>query len=247
MARTSTYSLSVGELLAKSFGIYFKNLVPFVFLTALIFAPWIVLRIMLDMTKPSRELTIGVNLLQTVLNPVLIGAATYGVVQRLRGQPASIGQTITIGLQSFLRVALTAIVVGILTGLCFLLLVVPGIIASVVWYVAIPVAVMEGKAVGDAMRRSSSLTTGSRWQIFATWLVVAVIGGVIAAVAGYVFVAMRGHSIRDLEAAVLPAWFDITVVLLLTPLSAIMSGVCYFLLRTGKEGADACQLAAVFD
>ncbi len=245
MARTPAYSLNVGSLLGKSFGIYFKNLLPFVLLAALIFAPWIVLEIMLE-RSPSRELLIGSTVVNSALNPILAGAVTFGVIQRLRGQQVSLGETITVGLQSFLRVFLTALVTGLLTGLCFLLLVVPGIIVSILWYVAIPAAVMEGKNVSEAMSRSTRLTEGSRWQIFASWLVVGVITAVVGFVVVMVLMATAPHLVDDTTHR-LPAWANIAIGLLLAPLGAVMSATCYFLLRTGKEHADADQIAAVFD
>ena len=128
----------------------------------------------------------------------------------------------------------------------FLLLVVPGIIVSILWYVAIPAAVMEGKNVSEAMSRSTRLTEGSRWQIFASWLVVGVITAVVGFVVVMVLMATAPHLVDDTTHR-LPAWANIAIGLLLAPLGAVMSATCYFLLRTGKEHADADQIAAVFD
>ena len=45
-------------------------------------------------------------------------------------------------------------------------LVIPGLVLSTIWWVAIPVAVVERPGTVASLRRSSELTKGVRWRIF---------------------------------------------------------------------------------
>jgi hypothetical protein len=81
--------------------------------------------------------------------------------------------------------------------------------------------------------------------IFAAWLLIALIGIGVAAVAGGVVAifAVENQGLHD----GIPMWLEIAITILTTPFSATMAAVCYFMLRMGKENVDVKELAAVFD
>ncbi len=242
MARTQ-FQLSVGALVSKSLGIYFRNLVPFVVLAAIVLAPWIVLRLTLMEDPDLIWAPLAGMLLQTVLGFMLTGALTYGVVQQLRDQPAGIAAALSQGLQSFTRVLGTSLLCAVRIALWSLLLYIPGIIESVKLFVAIPAAVMEGKGASASIERSNRLTEGSRWAIFGAWFLILILG--FGAFFLMMFVLSSG--IEAPEEGRSTAWLDIGIALLMTPFSATMGSVTYFLLRKGKENVDAKEIAAVFD
>lgn len=237
------FKLSVGALVSNSLGIYFRNLIPFVVLGAIVLAPWILLRLTL-MEDPQVVWAPAAGLLlQSVLGFVLTGALTFGVVQQLRGEPAGIAAALSTGLQSFGRVLGTAFMCGIRILLWSLVLYIPGIIESIRLFVAIPAAVMEGKGASASIERSVRLTDGSRWPIFGAWFLTMLIGWGLV----FVCVFLLTSSTGSFEDAANHAWIDIGVALLVTPFSATMGSSAYFLLRKGRENVDAKQIAAVFD
>jgi len=252
MVRTH-FQLSVGDLVGKSLSIYFRNLIPFTVMAALILSPWIALTLYVEQltadlnpSDPGESLqitgmTFGLVLVQTMLGFMLAGSLTYGVVQQLRGQPAGIGVAISQGLQSFTRVLGTALLCGFRIVLFTLLLYVPGVIEQVKLYVAVPAAVMEGKSAKAAVERSIRLTDGSRWPIFGAWVLVALLGIGLGLL---VFAVVRMANV-DWNAE--SAWFNISIQLLLAPFAATMGATSYFLLRKGKENTDVREIAAVFD
>jgi uncharacterized membrane protein len=122
-----------------------------------------------------------------------------------------------------------------------LLLWIPGIIQQVQLYVAIPAAVMEGKAGGDAIARSQDLTRGSGWQIFGAWLLAAVVSIGLMILVGALLISTKTMPAR------FGVWFEIAIALLVNSFAATLMAVCYFQLRQGKENVDVKQLAAVFD
>ncbi len=241
MATSSSFSLPFGAFVSKSLSIYLRNLVPFAVLGALVLAPWIVLRIVLHQDAPSTGGEAISTLLQSVLSLVLTGALTYGVVQQMHDKPTGIGQLIGVGMRSLGRVFVTGLVTGLIIFIGFVVLVVPGIIATMLLYVAIPVTVMESKGVVDAIKRSADLTRGSRWVIFGAVLLMGIVTYGVIFLCGFVFTTTTTDFAR------LPIWIEIAIPLLLNPFSATLSSVCYVMLRQGKENVDVQQIAAVFD
>jgi hypothetical protein len=128
-------------------------------------------------------------LVTTIGGPVIAGIATAyagaqalgrdgrgAVTERLRGRWA-----VLLGL---------AVIVGLAVGLGLMLLVVPGVIAYLVWVLAGPAAVMERGSFGTSLRRSAALTRGHRGRIMVavavTLLAGTVASAVVAAMAGAV-------------------------------------------------------------
>jgi uncharacterized membrane protein len=257
MARATPYSLSVGQLVSRSIALYVGNLLPFTLLGAVFLLPWIALHVydhpMLEQaarTPPRRGeappigpafLPLAELILQSLLSYLLTGAVTYGVVQQLRGQPAGMAQAISKGLSSFGRTFATGLLCSLRIFLFTLLIIIPGIIQQVRLYVAIPVAVMEGKGAADAVARSRTLTDGSGWQIFGSWLLIFAIGFGLGIVGFFLMHGAGSGAERT------PVWFDIAVELIVGPFAATMMATAYFLLRQGKENVDPKDIAAVFD
>lgn len=82
------------------------------------------------------------------------------------------------------------IVVGILVSIGLILFIIPGIILALIWFVAVPVLIIEDKGVFDSMSRSGELTKGNRWRIFGLMLVVYVGVFVVFLIAGLVAAAL---------------------------------------------------------
>ena len=91
------------------------------------------------------------------------------------------------------------------------------------------------------MERSKSLTRGSGWPIFGAWLLVFV------ASMGLGFLGFFFAHGYDPDQIAQSPWVDLTIALLLSPFSATMAAVAYFMLRHGKENVDVKAIAAVFD
>lgn len=245
MVLRSPFTLSVGTLVGKGSSIYFANLLPFTVLSALVLSPWIAFRLLVEHPDPADDAPSVVPLLGMLLESflafVLTGAVTYGVVMQLREQHASLGDALGRGLKSLFAVIGTGALCVLRIFLFTLLLIIPGIIQAVKLYVALPVAVMEGKGGGEAIRRSQQLTEGSRWPIFGSWLLIMVVTMGLGFVAGFLTVGSKtfGPSVI--------ACYEIGIALIMNAFSATLMAVCYFQLRQGKENVDAKQIAAVFD
>src|SRR5688572_26737424 len=147
--------LSVGGVLARSLGIWIRNLIPFIVLAAVVYSPLIVYtfftigRIELsdDPVQTAQTWAIVVTLGAFLLNVIIAGAIIYGVVEELRGRRPSIGASLSVGLQRLLPVIGTGLLVALYVGLGLLALIIPGIILRCRYFVALPVAVIERPGV----------------------------------------------------------------------------------------------------
>ena len=243
MARHTNFELSAGGLLSQSFGVYFRNLIPFLMLGVLTTAPWVALQIYAESADPRSQtpLSIVSRLVLVLMSQLLTGALCFGVVQQLRGEPAGIGDILSHGLRSLLRVLGTGLLVGLLSGLG-LILIVPGIWLLVRFFVAVPVTVMEGKTGGAAMERSSALVRGSGAKIFGVLLLLGI--AYLIVLIGVFFLWVRPDMQRGVPPNIPIAFTAVLSVFGGTFYSTLMS-VAYFQLRMGKENVDAGQVAAI--
>ena len=65
-----------------------------------------------------------------------------------------------------------SIVVGVLVFIGLIFFIIPGVILALVWFVAVPVMIIENKGVFESMSRSGELTKSNRWRLFGLMVVV---------------------------------------------------------------------------
>ena len=104
----------------------------------------------------------------------LEAALAYAVVRSLRMGPPSLLETVWQSLRALAHVCVVAVLVVLVTSLGFLLLVVPGIIATLMFFVAGPVAIVE-RRFGSALRRSHQLTNGYKWPLFGVLILLGIV------------------------------------------------------------------------
>src|SRR5215813_11824393 len=190
-----------------------------------------------------------------------VAAITYGTVQDLRGRRALLGECLSRGLSLMLPVLVVALLYTLIV------VVVPGIVgyglglvsdslgraastvlqvaASLILYVAIPAAVIEGTGAIASLQRSADLTQGYRWRLLGMFILVGLILVVAAAVIGIViYVTM---SISAVLGGIVIALGGIAMTLLFIAYVAALPAVTYYNLRVAKEGTDITEIAKVFD
>jgi uncharacterized membrane protein len=157
--------------------VFSRNVIGFFLVGALANIPALVILFVVQSVAPSRPgpdfdvalismlIAFLAILVSFVFGMIANGAIAYGVVQDLRDGTVSIAQAIAIAARCFLPLIGVAISVGFLTGLG-MAVVVPGIIAYCMYYVAAPVCIAEQAGVGASLSRSSVLTKGHRLQLF---------------------------------------------------------------------------------
>jgi hypothetical protein len=245
----------VGKVLGKSLAILGRNFLPFAMIALVVQLPTLLVQLYLDPNlntdpasgaAPDVGATFayigGLVLVSAVVAGLTTATLVYGSFQDLRGQKVGLGECFSRAIAVLPIIAIGAVCYGLLVGLGMLLLVIPGIIIAVVYWLYVPAIVVEKMSLGAALNRSSELTRGRRWSIFAILLLVALVSiGVEIAV--------------GLGAALLGALSSVeTIVIASYALNAIIgafvsvaNAVTYYYLRADSEGVDIEDIARLFD
>jgi hypothetical protein len=229
-------SFSFGDILGQTFSVYTANFIAFVAITALVSIPAIAVLLLMGSNPFGAVIA---TLLGAFTGPISTAAITYGVYEYLRGRQTTVGECLRVGLANIGPVFVVALLVGLITLGGMILCIIPGFIAMTVYSVAVPVAIQEKLREMDALRRSSSLTEGYRWDIFGVYFVLGMIGMGLGIVIAMVF-GFAGHP----EQARLASQF---LNILVGGLGAAAPAVMYYRLRSVKESIDVRDLASVFD
>jgi hypothetical protein len=230
--------LDFRSILERSFAILISNIAPIILLAFLIVGlpSYLLTGGMLDRGVLGRGFFMGFGLTDLILmaaQAMLVAALTRVVIRTLRKEPIDLGIVLKEAWGLILGVLAVALVTGFLIGVGYVCFVLPGVVLSVLWFVAIPVAVIERAGVGAAMSRSIALTKHSRWEIFAFVLLLFVLKWVFGFISGLVFGVVGLDNLVD---GVVDALFAAFL--------AIATIVIYFDLRAGKEGQSGLMSAA---
>jgi hypothetical protein len=183
---------------------------------------------------------VGIWLVASVLWAIQQAALVRVSIEDLSGKKPSF-----VGCMSTARAVMLPVVgISFLTwlgaSLAMILLIVPGIILLMYWFVSIPVQVQERLGVLASMSRSGILTKGSRWAIFGLSVMLAIVGLAFQLV---VFLFAFVVALISLPLGV------IVYIIFLTVASAAWAVACavsYVELRSVKEGVTIEELAEAF-
>jgi hypothetical protein len=231
-------TFGVGDILSQTFSVFFANFVPFCLLAALALLPLFVYRgaLLALLIAPSGLTRWSAYALTGLCSNLGTAAITYGVMQQMWGVETTVGDCVRRGASSLLPVLGLVVVQGIAVWAGLLVCLVPGIVLSLQWEVSIPVAVAEGKGIGEAMSRSSFLTEGLRGDIFGVRFVIFVLELGFFALLGLVRPSGPVPALAVVGAGQI----------LMVGLTATSAAVIYHRLRSLKEGFDTEGVADVF-
>jgi hypothetical protein len=246
------YRLQIGSVVSRTFSIWLSNFVPFSLVGLVAYAPALAA---IGLVSSSGAMTPlaerGLDLLTNFLTILLSGAVTYGVFRHLSGERASLGEVLRVGISRFGAVWVTGIMYGIAVLIGTLLLVVPGIVLAVRYWLAVPAAVIEETGATASLERSSELTEGNRWLIFRVGLVLFFLMIVAMVLIGVVAYTLAAPALdpEAAESVSTPGLVQALTLILLIPvqtLVAVAPVVIYHDLKVGKEGANVTDLLKVF-
>lgn len=246
---------SIGRALALSFGVLGRNFGPKALLSLAIFTVEAAIGyVMAGIADGTGSSALGLVSYAFITAPV-----TYATFQDLRGTRAS---TKALGAHGFNRagrvlavafafsvviVVPVVVVVGISSLFFGWSLAVPfataGIFALyifVLWFVVVPVQVVEETKFFRGFSRAAELGRGRRWAILGLVLIYCVL---TAAIIFVMLMITYLISDSDLFLTMLPVPFSA----LYSVFGAILPAVVYYLLRAEKEGVGIDQIARVFD
>jgi len=250
-AEPGTVQFSIGRVIGDSFGVYARNFVSFtalalvIGLVSLAFQLLILVPMMVSGSQDPTQINWGLVFLGSVI-PMVVNALTqatiiYGTFQDLRGQRAGIGDCITRGLISIVPVIIGSILLSLGVSVGLMLIIVPGLILLVMWWVYIPAIVVESKGIFEAFGRSRELTRGRRWHLLGLILIV----GIVVLIVSFAI----GKALQDAtgQVSTVGSIIQYAVLSVLTAFNSVLVAVGYYYLRAEKEGTDVNAIASIFD
>ncbi len=231
----------IGSVASNVLGVLREGLPAFVSVAAIVNLPLIALyawrwrRIVAGDPEGGWEALATV--LQMVLQQLTIAALIHGVFEVLQGRRPSVSECLRRGVRGAGRAWLTGLLVGIATWVGLLMCIVPGIYLSVLYAIAVPVAVIERKGAFESMSRSKELARGRGWPILGLNLLFNFSFVLIAGV-GLALVAGR---------AGLAAIWSVGTTILLGAVNSVLPSVMYYRLRAADSDLDLAALVKVFE
>jgi hypothetical protein len=258
----------IGTVLSTSLRLMRRNIVLFTAIAGLAYAPELLIGaiseevdfetadagVLLRALLPSEITTAIMSTLSTAI-------IVHLVLHQAIGRPVRVGEAIAatlswlsslIAVALLSRLALILPLLLIFTSLAFLLVLsamnifvaalifsTPSLILLTMWYVVIPVCVMERRGPFQSVSRSNALTKGARAKL----LVFLILEFALAYIAG--------NFAPNAVSAFTGYWGQIAVQFALVSLyyafTGVLTAVIYYELLTEKQGFAPEQIAAVFD
>jgi len=258
----SAEDFRMGRVVSRLFAALRANAVTFLALAALFSIPYLIFNLYItsDITRmgmtpagtfvPGRIghfilISESAMVIYMVFDFLMLAAITQGTVTWLSGEKSSIGQSLSVAIKNLVPLIVIAVLALLAVLLGFVLLIVPGLILALMWFVVVPVRVIEGTGITKTFGRSRALTKGYRGRIFLLLLAYLL----LAIVAGMVIALLAAGTMMPK-----PGNFNITYIALSWLLRVVLGSITaagvasiYYELRLVKEGVGAQQMAEAFD
>jgi hypothetical protein len=130
------------------------------------------------------------------------------------------------------------------------LLVLPGAWLALIWSVALPACVVEGRGPFASLRRSAQLTKGHRAKVFGILLLLAPVSLVLGPLMRGLWmgaIAVRFQPLSPLTVIQGISWGLLAVNIVWEAFAACVLAAIFHQLRAAREGIDVERVTAVFD
>ena len=233
--------LNTNEIFSTAFNLYLDNFVP-LFLIAVVsglpgflYSQYNMHRVLSgEAMGPSFGMLI--TLLVTTVGYTLGTGLTIELVsKKFLGKSQTMGEYISNITPFLLPIVGLAILEGLVVGLGFLLLIIPGVVLYMGLSLSSQVLIIERSGVVDSMKRSWELAKGHKGEIFGFLFVMGLITFAISAVLKFVLMPMLdlGNIQSNLMAHGIVDYLFSAVI---NPMASCLLILIYFNLRIKKEG-----------
>ena len=263
--------MSVSRILDRTFALYRRNFLRFITVVAVIQVPLALISLiwlsMLMQGMPDRSAAqVGaaryqapettllammggsyvILLLTSVVgNALCQGALARSVSEAYLGNEVTVGQTFRSVLPRLLTLIGASILVGLVVGLGFMLLVVPGVIFALWFFMTTPSIVVENLGATAGMSRSKALAAGNLGKVFAVGALVLLISFAVTMPLSWVatMVSTLFFGGNTTLMMFLSQSAKLIGGVLAAPIGAAAAILLYYDLRIRKEGFDLQMLA----
>ena len=239
-AMTDAGRIRIGWVIRTSADVWLRNFNPFGLMALVTLTPAFLLELLLE----GYEVHMAVGTFVSILCNVILGAAvTVGTYRHLRSERPQLLYCLRRAMGSNRVVLQVGLVSYVLQLLGFLALIVPGLLAATLLFVAIPVAAFEDKKLFGSLSRSADLTKGNRWRVLGIVLILASAVLLLTLLLALVVGMLPNNGAAQLLTG-LASWIYLLIQGLLI---STLAAVTYFALRQANEGFEVDDLVAVFD
>lgn len=182
---------------------------------------------------------LGGSVLALTLTILAQSMVLFIAYNALRGQKVSVGAAFERALNRFFPMLGALICFGLAMMFGLLLLIIPGLMLAVRYYVSPIACLVEQRGPIDSLGRSAKLTDGYRWPILGLGLLVALASSIFTIPANLLLPALVGPVAATIV--------TMTVTAALASVNTTIYVAVYDALRLAKEGGDGDHLARVFD
>lgn len=247
--------LDIGQVLSRSGSTYLANIVPFTLIAALVTLPSLAFNMLTFVVEHKIALNmislsvVGWNM---VAGSIVAGFVSYGAFRSLKGESTSMDEVLSTSMSRLPQVLATGLLAGMIRFAGTMACLVPGVIAGLFLFVAVPVAVIEGLPPVDALKRSAELTEGHKMNIFLMMLAIfglfmVVSCGVGMVGAGLGTIALKSGGIMAVRIfAGMGMLVSYVLGAFISGWSATLVAVTYHDLRQLQDGSSVEDLLAVF-
>jgi hypothetical protein len=204
-----TRELSLGEVVSKTFELYRRNFVKYFVLFVVVEAiigvvsTWAYNTFPLPTLPPNPTSQQAVNWLTSFLGALIPLAAVVGIVslvfgtiafggtikmasEEIENRPVALGAAVRFAATKLLWMWVLGLILGIIIGIGFIALIVPGIILAIMFSLTYQALLIENAGIAGSLSRSRELV-GHRWlKTFATFLVLGIIIFIISIILGLI-------------------------------------------------------------
>lgn len=182
---------------------------------------------------------LGGSLLALALTILAQSMVLFIAYNALKSQKVTLGAAFELALNRFFPMLGSLICLGLAMSLGLVLLIVPGLMIAVRYYVSPIACLIEQRGPIDSLGRSAELTDGYRWPILGLALLVAVASIIVTVPASLFLPALVGRVPATIVSMLITA--------ALGSVNTVIYVAVYRALRLAKEGPDGDPLARVFD
>jgi hypothetical protein len=236
---------SVTELIDATFQVYRRAPLPFMVAMALVYVPWLAIRLVLQIDIPQSPDQFTPATMRDLAAFGVAGIVIYGLaggVVSLIARAAYLDEPIDVAsafrhtLSRILPLTIATVVTFVLIGAGFVLLIVPGIYLIARFFAVRQGVVLEDKGALGALERSGQLSARNKWRILGTLILVAILTMVVNAGFGMLINLQPSRVVTNVLATV--------VTIIVYPIFGITETVLYFDTRIRNEGFDVEYLAS---
>jgi hypothetical protein len=249
-------NLDIGVVLGGAFGAIGRNWAPFLaYLAVLVWTPNAVFQFFGQAAAPKftsldqmwawyAQLLLFTGPMLVLFGPLFVSLIAWTTAADASRGSADPRAAIQAGGRQFPWLVILNVLIGIAVFAGYLLLLVPGIMISLAFYVAMPACAVEELTPLAAISRSRFLTRGQRWRLFGLLIIV----GLIAIGFGIIASLVSMMAGLNFAAARQPVVLAASVVLngVGTLLAATCAASAYVELAGIKGGGNVDHVAEVF-